>query len=63
MFRAVLTKVRASFALFTRKKGVAFGLLSFCHDACLSLFKLLKMSGKPLSLHEKEMVISCVEFF
>ena len=63
MFRAVLTKIRASFSLFTRKKGVAFGLLSFRHDTCLSLRKLLKMSGKPLSLRQKKMVMSCVEVF
>ena len=31
--------------------------------ACLSLLKLLKMRGKTLSLREKEMVMSCVEFF
>ena len=63
MFRAVLTKIRASFALFTRKKGLALGLLSFRHDACLSLLKLLKISSEPLPLCEKEMVMSCVEFF
>ena len=56
-------KVRASSALFTRKTGPAFCLLSFRPDSCLPLLELLKMSGNLLSLCEKEMVMSCVEFF
>ena len=53
----------ASFALFTRKTGAVFGLLSFRPDSCLPLLELLKMSGNPLSLRGKEMVMSCVQFF
>ena len=55
--------VSASFALFTRKTGAAFGVLSFRADSRLPLLELLKMSGNPLSLREKEMVMSCVQFF
>ena len=55
-----------------RKTGAVFGLLSFRLDWCLPLpfqelsrifQELLKMSGNPLSLREKEMVMSCVQFF
>ena len=55
--------VRASFALFMRRTGAAFGLLSFRPDSCLPLLELLRMSGNPLSLREKEMVMSCVQLF
>ena len=49
--------------MFTRKTGTALGLLSFRPNSCLPLLELLKMSGNPLSLREKEMVMSCVQFF
>ena len=49
--------------MFTRKTGAVFGLLSFRPDSCLPLLELLKMSGTLLSLREKEMVMSCVQFF